>query len=135
MKKIDLNGTWLFRAIDRYKLLPGGQRAMTRWMKATVPGTVHTDLMANGRIPDPFYRMNENDVQWVDQQQWLYRREFNVPAPVIAQDAVHLVCEGLDTYAEIRLNGRRAGETSNMVVEHRLDVKKHLRLGKNTIEI
>ncbi|MBM2841050.1 MAG: beta-mannosidase [Bacteroidetes bacterium] len=135
MKKINLNGTWQFRAIDKYKSLPGGMRAVTRWMNATVPGTVHTDLMASKRIPDPFYRMNENDVQWVDQQQWVYKREFSVPASLLAQDAIQLVCEGLDTYAQIRINGRLVGETANMFVDHRLDVKKQLRAGKNTIEI
>jgi beta-mannosidase len=135
MKKINLNGTWQFRAIDRYKLLPGGKRAVTRWMKATVPGTVHTDLMASKRIDDPFYRMNENDVQWVDQQQWVYKREFRIPAPLLDHDAIQLVCEGLDTYAQIRINGKLVGETSNMFVEYRLDAKKHLRSGKNTIEI
>ncbi len=135
MKKIDLNGKWQFKAINTYKSLPGSQRGVAQWMNAIVPGTVHTDLMANKQIADPFYRMNENDVQWVDQHQWVYKREFRVPASLLTQDAIQLVCEGLDTYAQVRINGKLVGETANMFVDHRMDVKKHVRVGKNTIEI
>lgn len=135
MKKINLNGKWKFKAVDAYETLPRGLRSVLRWMPAKVPGTVHTDLLANRKIPDPFYRMNENEVQWVDQQQWVYKREVRIPATLLNHDAIQLVCEGLDTYAQIRINRKIVGETSNMFVEHRLDVKRYLRPGKNTIEI
>ena len=104
-------------------------------MAARVPGTVHTDLMRQRVIPDPFYRTNENDVQWVADQQWLYRRTFDVPPQLLAEDVVHLVAEGLDTYAAIRINGKHVATTANMFIEHRFDVKRFLRAGKNSIEI
>ena len=135
MKKLDLNGTWQFKAINKYETLPKENRKATRWMNAEVPGTVHTDLMANRIIPDPFYRMNENDVRWVESQQWLYKRTFVVAPALLQEDSVQLVTEGLDTYAAIRINGKRVTETSNMFVAHRCDVKKFLRPGKNSIEI
>ena len=135
MKTLDLNGSWQFRAIDAYGTLPGRARKVTRWMEGTVPGTVHTDLLANRKIPDPFYRMNENDVQWVDSQQWLYRRVFTVPSAFLEEDALELLARGLDTYADIRVNGATVGHTSDMFVEHRFDVKRLLHAGKNTIEI
>ena len=69
MKTIDLNGAWKFKAINKYNALPKSQGKVTSWMKAEVPGTVHTDLIANAIIPDPFYRLNELDVQWIDSQQ------------------------------------------------------------------
>jgi len=134
MLTIDLSGTWKFKAAGTKGALPSGPRTR-RWMTGQVPGTVHTDLMANKVIPDPFRRTNENDVQWVDKQQWVYRREFTVPASFLAEKAVQLFCGGLDTYALIMINGRRAGVTSNMFVEHRLNVKRLLKEGKNTIEI
>src|SRR3990172_3970071 len=135
MKKIELQGGWRVRAIDKYRTLPTSKRSVTRWMKGTVPGTVHTDLLANGKIPDPFYRMNEKDVQWIDMQQWLYRKQLDVPADFLKERRIDLVAEGLDTYAEIRINNKRVGETANMFVEHRLDVKRYLRAGRNTIEV
>ena len=135
MKKLDLNGKWQFKAIDAYRTLPKENRKATRWMNAAVPGTVHTDLMSNKVIADPFYRMNENDVQWVDSQQWLYKRDFIVSSSLLNEDSVQLVAEGLDTYAAIRINGKLLAETSNMFIGHRFDVKSFLRKGKNTIEI
>ena len=71
MKQIDLGGTWEFRRT-------GG--TWDAWLKASVPGCVHTDLMANGLMDDPFVRMNELDVLWVDKATWEYRRTFDVPA-------------------------------------------------------
>jgi beta-mannosidase len=105
------------------------------WFSAQVPGTIHTDLMEQKIIPDPFYRMNENDVQWVENLQWNYRREFTVEAAVLKEQHVILVAEGLDTYAEIIINGKSVAATENMFVEHRFDVKKYLKAGNNTIEI
>lgn len=135
MEHIPLNGNWEFKAIEAYNpLLPAGLKAH-EWMAAVVPGTVHTDLMANAVIPDPFAGMNERDVQWVGSQQWVYRRRFNVPDGFLRNDAVQLVCEGLDTYAAVRINGRQLAKTSNMFVEHRFEAKRLLNAGENTIEI
>ena len=135
MKNIDLNGAWLFKAVDKYRTLPQENQSAVQWMKATVPGTVHTDLLANERIPDPFYRMNENQVQWIDSQQWIYRREFEIDEEFLAQQCIELVTEGLDTYSQIRINNKLTGTTANMFVEHRFDVKKFLHAGRNSIEI
>jgi len=104
-------------------------------MSGTVPGTVHTDLLANGCIPDPFYRMNELEVQWVDKERWVYRREFVVSTAMFREESIELVAEGLDTYATVILNGKRAGSTANMFIAHRFDVKAFLRKGNNVLEI
>ena len=135
MKTINLNGTWEFRSIAAHGNLIPRKHGVAGWMKASVPGTVHTDLLANGKIPDPFYRMQENEVQWVDSQEWVYRREFSVPPAVLEEQVVELVACGLDTIASIRCNGRKVGQTSNMFVEHRLDLKRCLHEGTNTLEI
>ena len=135
MKRVDLNGAWRFKAVTPKKNLPLDHADVQEWMEASVPGTVHTDLMAAGRIPDPFVCMNELDVQWVESQRWLYRREFEVESALIEQDAICLVAEGLDTYARVKLNGRIVGETADMFVEHRFDVKSFLKRGKNVLEV
>lgn len=135
MKKIDLNGVWQFRSVDTYRTLPALQKSVKRWMNASVPGTVHTDLLSNKIIPDPYYRANENAVQWIDLQQWIYRRQFDVTPDMMKERRIELVADGLDTFAAISINGRPVGTTANMFVEHRFDVKRYLRSGKNTIEI
>jgi beta-mannosidase len=135
MIKIDLNGEWLFKGVNYHKTLPKEHKSVAQWMKGSVPGTVHTDLMANGKIPNPFVRMNENDVQWVDSQQWMYRKEFILSKQMLAEGVVELVAEGLDTYASLYCNGTKVAGAANMFVEHRFNVKKFLRPGKNVLEI
>ncbi|MEK6650842.1 MAG: glycoside hydrolase family 2 protein [Bacteroidota bacterium] len=134
MEQIDLNGSWQFRlASTPYPAdIPSG---LDQWMPASVPGTVHQDLLANGKIDDPFVGMNENTVQWIDRQRWTYRREFELPDPVPASRRVELVAEGLDTYADVRINGRQVGRTENMFIGHRFNVKRFLRSGRNVLEV
>lgn len=134
-KSVDLNGAWTFRAIPTDGTIPAASRQCLRWMPATVPGTVHTDLLARDIIPDPFVGTAELDVQWVATQQWQYRRVFSIPAAFLKERSIELVAEGLDTFAEIRCNGRRVGTTENMFVRHRLPVKRFLRAGRNTLEV
>jgi beta-mannosidase len=135
MKTLDLGGAWKFRGIDRSGALGAPHRKVLRWLDGSVPGTVHTDLMACGLIPDPFYRMQEKDVQWVDGVAWEYRKEFTVPRALLEEQAVDLVAAGLDTYATVRCNGRMVGSTANMFVEHRFPLKRFLRGGKNVLSI
>ena len=105
------------------------------WVPATVPGCIHTDLMAAGEIPDPFYREFEQSVQWVGETDWVYRRSFSVPLELLQHDQVLLRCEGLDTFAIIKLNGQKVGTTNNMFRTWEFDVKAALKEGENTIEI
>lgn len=135
MKKIDLTGAWQFRLCkDSNGSIPD-KKKLTRWMNAQVPGTVHTDLMSLGMIPDPYYRMQENDVQWVDTCAWEYRKEFRLPADWKNFQTVELIAEGLDTFAAVTLNGTVIADTENMFIEHRIDIKQYLQKGKNTISI
>ncbi|MFF5984306.1 glycoside hydrolase family 2 protein [Streptomyces olindensis] len=89
-------------------------------LPASVPGCVHTDLMAAGVIPDPFLGRNETDVAWVGRRDWTYERE--LPAPSSAQEQTDLVFDGLDTVAEISLDGRLLGTVRNMHRSYRFDV-------------
>jgi beta-mannosidase len=121
---LDLNGRWRV-----------AQAGTSHWIAATVPGCVHTDLLAAGKIPDPFYRDNEQAMQWVGESDWVYRRSFRVPASALASTQVLLRCEGIDTLAAMRVNGQDVGRTDNMFRTWEFDVKPMLRTGENTIEI
>jgi beta-mannosidase len=105
------------------------------WIPATVPGCIHTDLLAAGKIPDPFYRDQEKAVQWVGEADWQFRRSFQMDAETLAHQQVRLRCEGLDTLATIKINGRTVGETDNMFRTWEYDVKPLLQPGENQIEI
>lgn len=121
---LSLNGPWQVA-------LTGGNE----WLPAKVPGCIHTDLLAAGRISDPFYRDNERTIQWVGETNWTYRRAFEVSAADLAHDRVLLRCEGLDTLATVRVNGRELARTDNMFRTWEFDVKPVLKTGTNAIEI
>src|SRR5512143_4118950 len=102
MQKQSLNGEWQFR-----------QCGTDEWLPATVPGGVHTDLLALGRIPDPFVADNELKVQWIGESGWEYRRTFDLEPALLQQDHTYLVCDGLDTLAEVSFNGTPLGQADN----------------------
>ena len=124
MQSQSLCGRWQFRQVGT-----------SEWLPAEVPGGVHTDLLALGRIPDPFHGDNELAVAWVAESDWEYRLEFGVAPAVLAEERVLLVCDGLDTLAEVTLNGRLLGRTDNMFRRYEWDVKPHLDAEHNVLEI
>ncbi|MDT0482395.1 glycoside hydrolase family 2 protein [Streptomyces doebereineriae] len=88
-------------------------------LPAVVPGCVHTDLLAAGAIPDPFLGRNETDLAWVGRRDWTYETEL---PPVDGHEQTDLVFDGLDTVAEILLDGQLLGRTRNMHRSYRFDV-------------
>ncbi len=105
------------------------------WLKAKVPGCVHTDLLRHKRIPHPFWGSHEKELQWIEERDWEYRCRFVVEPRFGDYEHVELVAEGLDTIATIRLNGHLLGSTENMFLEYRFDAKKAIRTGRNVLEI
>ncbi|WP_303831730.1 beta-mannosidase [Asticcacaulis taihuensis] len=105
------------------------------WIAATVPGTVHTDLLAAGRIADPFYRTNERDQQWIDKVDWEYRTTLELDAKTLAHDHIELVFAGLDTYAEVWLNDVLVLSADNMFREWTADIKPQVKAGANALRI
>jgi beta-mannosidase len=124
METIDLGGEWTLR-----------QSGKKESIRATVPGTVHTGLMAAGKIPDPYYRDNESRLQWIGEAGWVYTRTFNVPESFLKHGRVVLRCEGLDTLATISINSREIARTDNMFRTYEFPVKHLLKPGRNTMEI
>jgi beta-mannosidase len=123
--KADLGGaSWEFRRMGS-----------EQWYPASVPGCVHTDLMANGLIPDPFYASNEKLVQWVDTCDWEYRLVFMADEKLLAHEHISLVFYGLDTYADIYLNGSLLQKSENMFVSWELECKDKLQKGDNELRI
>jgi beta-mannosidase len=111
------------------------QAGTAEWLPASVPGGVHTDLLEAGRIPDPFLADNEERVQWVAEADWIYRCRFKIPKEMLTQERVELVCDGLDTLAEVDLNGNRLGRAENAFRQYRWQVKELLRPGRNELQV
>jgi len=135
IQRLDLNGEWRFRLGKPNHVESPINGNPEQWMKAEVPGTVHTDLMALGKIPDPFFGDNEYKVQWVGEADWEYTRSFHVDQEYLDQKNINLVCEGLDTLAAIFINDKEIGRTENMFIKHSFPVKDFLKPGENEIRI
>ncbi len=105
------------------------------WYPATVPGTVHTDLMANEVIEDPFFRLNERAVQWVDKEDWMYETTFRADKAECEAENQQLVFKGLDTYADVYLNHQPILNANNMHRTWTCDVKGLLKEGENLLEV
>ena len=110
-----LTGKWQFQQVGAED-----------WLPANVPGSVHTDLMASGRIPDPFVADNEKRVQWIAESDWVYRTNFICTDELLSDEKVFLVCEGLDTLATVVLNGHVLGRTDNMFRRYEWELKSLL---------
>lgn len=123
-EKIALDKGWEFSQVGKGE-----------WLPASVPGTVHQDLIDNKLLVNPFYGMNEEKVQWVEKEDWVYRTSFNVTEEQLARDAAFLDFEGLDTYADIYLNGSLLKRTDNMFVGYSLPIKDVLRKGENRLQV
>ena len=105
------------------------------WLIATVPGTVHLDLMNNKLIANPYKDENEKKVQWVENEDWDYQTVFKVSAKELQNQNADLVFHGLDTFSEIYLNGKLLKKTHNMFRTWEIPVKNDLKEGNNTLQI
>lgn len=123
-EQVNLGGAWRMREADS-----------ETWHSAHVPGSVYADLMADGTMPDPFWRENELDAFERMKKDYVYQRTFTVTEAQLAHAHVELVCEGLDTLAHVSLNGREIAFADNMHITWVWDVKEQLHAGENTLEI
>lgn len=136
----DLSGPWSLEAkkvVDTTARLPGSPPAYSEWgpIPATVPGTVHTDLLAAGKIPDPHFGDNARKAAWIAETPWTYTRTFTPPAGLLGRQKIVLDCEGLDTVATVTLNGHTLGHADNMFRKWTFDVKGVLRPGENVLAV
>ena len=121
---IVLKNGWQFR-----------QEKTAKWNAATVPGEVHTDLLNNKLIPDPFYRDNEKKLQWIEKKNWEYKTSFQVNPVTLKKKNAELVFDGLDTYATVYLNKKLILKADNMFRQWRVDVKKIIKSGNNDLVV
>ncbi|HRH66796.1 MAG TPA: glycoside hydrolase family 2 protein, partial [Bacteroidia bacterium] len=105
------------------------------WFPATVPGTVHTDLLNNRQIIDPFQNDNAGKLQWIDSTDWDYSCEFNLTAELLNHQEGELVFYGLDTYAKVFLNDSLVLNADNMFRTWKVNCLQLLKPGKNTLKV
>lgn len=122
--KLNLNNGWQFT-----------QTGKNEWHDAKIPGSVQGNLIRHGVLPDPFYGTNEEKVQWVEDENWDFKKTFSLTAQQLQHDDAMLFFEGLDTHADVFLNGAKILHAQNMFIGYNISVKKLLREGKNNLYI
>ncbi len=111
------------------------QAEKNEWRDALVPGSVQLDLIRHGVLLNPFYGTNESKIQWVEREDWDFKKTFTVTAEQLKHDDAFIFFEGLDTHADVFLNGSRILQSENMFVGHKVSVIKSLREGDNNLYI
>jgi len=119
-----LNSHWKFKSTDD-----------TTYLDVKIPGSVHLGLLENNVIEDPFYRLNEHNVQWVDKKDWEFKTTFKLDKSILENEFVELDFNGLDTYADVFLNNQLILQANNMFVNWVVECKNKLREGNNEIRI
>lgn len=131
-------------------ILPGGLQGQTRVQvlrhftlqmdgdtttyQAELPGTVQGTLIAAGALPHHFIGSNEDSVQWVNDNNWLYVTSFDIDSTELARhEHYQLTLDGVDTFAEVYINGALVESIDNFFTKHNIIVSKHLRAGENRL--
>ncbi len=120
----DMHSGWMFK-----------ETSDSIWRSAEVPGCVHTDLLSHQLIDPPFYRDNEQRLQWIDKKDWEYKKNFEFHHNQLKGQQAWLTFEGLDTYADVFLNGNHILQSSNMFVGHEVRIDEFLRNGDNVLNV
>lgn len=105
------------------------------WKPVKIPASVHTALLQNGMIEDPFYRDNEEKLQWIEQEDWEFQCTFDVEETLLQHKHVELIFKGLDTYAQVYLNDSLILEADNMFRTWNVDAKKWLKPAGNKLHV
>lgn len=120
----EVNENWIFR-----------QSGTDEWYRATVPGSVHTDLQNNNLIKDPFFGLNAKEIRWIEKEDWEYECSFNVSNYLLDHDRVEIWFHGLDTFASVSLNGTLILKADNMFRPWNADIKTLIHPGENKLVV
>ncbi|MCK5454892.1 MAG: hypothetical protein KAJ16_11045, partial [Calditrichia bacterium] len=129
-----LSGDWKLLKTPQ-NLIPPTINFPEQGISATIPGTVHTDFLTAGLIPDPFFGANEKKLAWIHESDWIYETIFDRPPEFRSKTPIYLVCEGLDTVCDIQLNGKILGETNNMFRQYKFPINVSLKEQNNHLQL
>jgi beta-mannosidase len=122
-----------YRMLHHWRFRPADADA--DWGSAEIPGNLHADLLREGIIPHPWAGTNEDSLQWVHERDWAYAHTLTLTEADLAHDRIELVFEGLDTYADVYVNGAHALRANNAFRAWTIPAAGLLEPGDNTIEV
>ena len=129
--KFYLKDNWQFKLNSS----SADRKEFKEWRSATVPGTVHMDLLNHKLIGEPFYDDNELKLFWICENDWTYKTTFDKPKDLKNDLSQFLIFEGLDTVSEICLNKKLLGKSDNMFVKYEFDISSIIKDKNNELEV
>lgn len=133
--RIDLNGTWRLKrcqTTDSHEEVFGEAFLPEGWLEAPVPGDVRTALKARGLIDGDYLGKDLQQERWIDESDWLYYCRFALPE---GEGVPYLELEGVDTLAEVWLNGHLLGKCENMFLPYAFPIPAAWRKKDNALLI
>ncbi|MBI9095542.1 MAG: glycoside hydrolase family 2 protein [Sphaerochaeta sp.] len=136
MHTIDLNGQWALSPRDSKAIAP----YCTYFLKnpsipCTLPGDIHSALLEQELIADPYWGTNELDIQWVGQSDWILSKTFSVTKEQLASGQAVLTLTMADTIIDVVVNSKKAGSCNNQFRRFRFDLTHLLVVGENTLSL
>ncbi len=136
MHTIDLNGQWALSPKDSKAVAPYCKYFLTNAsVPCTLPGEIHSALLEQELIPDPYWSTNELDIQWVGQHDWILSKNFSMTEEQLAYGNAIITLTMADTIIDVRVNGKKAGSCNNQFRRFRFDLTPFLVVGENTISL
>lgn len=128
---MNLNGTWKLFPKDKNKIKSYTDYfEKNEFVKAQIPGDIHSALIKAKIIKDPYYGKNEQEIQWIGKCDWIIERTFTIKE---LKQKAFIQFWFADTFFELKINGKKAGSGNNMFRKWRFDISRILVKGKNTI--
>ncbi len=136
MHTIDLNGQWALSPKDSKAVAPYCKYFLTNAsVPCTLPGEIHSALLEQELIPDPYWSTNELDIQWVGQHDWILDKTFLVTEEQLSSGQAVITLTMADTIIDVVVNGKKAGSCNNQFRRFRFDLTPFLVVGENTISL
>lgn len=129
MREKILNGTWMMQQVTHRT------KMQFEPVRGEIPGSVVSFLLENGRIEGPYDQDNERKTLPLFEEDYTFSRKFDIDSTDMEREHQILRFDGVDTLAEIFLNGIRIGETFNMHRYYEFDVRGILREKDNRLEV
>lgn len=115
---------WQFNQKNHSEFYPIGEK-----------GTVQQGLFNAGLLPEPFYGLNEEKYNWIENEEWIFESTFNLTKEQLHEKFIDINFKNVDTYATVFINGKEVGKTASFFVPYRFNIKPFVKEGKNTVQL
>jgi len=105
------------------------------WLGASAPASIFSCLAQNGIITKEELASTPENVSWVSEKSWVFRKEFDVPPALLNKERIEIIFDGLDTVAQVWLNGKLIGKAENMFIPHPFDIRPYLKQSENVLHV